>query len=423
MFQVIIIWLLIELIHYIYYSYVYYIVNKEVDKQNIEKHTKYMINNKYITETMDETELTKFITGMFNFNSEIRVSLDEIQEDNINKLISQIVYFKEYKSLDNNQLINIKSIKRDIEDKLDYEFISGENKEIYTINIGKDKITCDWKPYLYYLSAKIYKSCLYNILYLRGYESYRSSKSNIIYFYKENKNSNKFSLFYHGFGFGVMPYMNMLNKLSKNSTVIFPILPNISNIEFHSYFAKLTKNTIFPSNELLIYDFKHIIKKFNVDKINLIGHSFGSIIVSIMMKLTDVSSKINNIVMVEPVCFFNGFPKIFKYASKPNDDYNIFIGKFIQYTVYSDIYVKAVIHRYLNGPDFWIYNYDNIDKDKCLFVLSEDDKAVPTEALIKRMEDNNIKYNIVKDAKHAEVFLYPKYINHIKKIVNFVLDK
>ena len=80
-----------------------------------------------------------------------------------------------------------------------------------------------------------------------GFKSYYSSKTNINYWYKLNSKKTNLNplMFIHGLGIGIIPYISYLIKLSKETTVICPVLPNISNVYFHPLKWNVSKNDFF----------------------------------------------------------------------------------------------------------------------------------------------------------------------------------
>jgi hypothetical protein len=157
--------------------------------------------------------------------------------------------------------------------------------------------------------------------------------------------------------------------------------------------------------------------KFNINKIDMIAHSFGTIIVSGLLNI-DTNNKIGKVVMIEPACFFQRFQSIYRFVNNPPT--NTFLSNFVGYTVYADMYVKYIIDRYLHGPDFWIYDYNDIKSDRFLFILSENDEIVTTKVLLKNMVNYNINHIVIENCSHAELFLSSKHSDKIDLIVDFL---
>merc|ERR1711991_862281 len=87
-------------------------------------------------------------------------------------------------------------------------------------------------------------------------------------------------MFIHGLGIGIIPYISYLIKLSKETTVICPVLPNISNVYFHPLKWNVSKNDFFPDFKLIFQEISDIFEQHKISKVNIIAHSFGTFLLS-----------------------------------------------------------------------------------------------------------------------------------------------
>ena len=70
---------------------------------------------------------------------------------------------------------------------------------------------------------------IFNIyMYIKGYKYIIDPATNIRVWIKYNKLDNIPLVFLHGFGIGILPYINKINNLSYTRTIIIPEIPNIS---------------------------------------------------------------------------------------------------------------------------------------------------------------------------------------------------
>lgn len=400
-----VLWLILEFFHYIYsYFLLFFIRRKKYNREEIQ--TNNMIT--YIN-NLSNMELIEFLENIvYEKESEEKITYKEIPRENMLKLLAFILHFKSLWQLSDEQLSNTKAYLKQIENRLNYEFINGYNECLYIMRFGNNKIELQWKPFIYYILIRLYKVILYYVLYNKEY-TYWKSKNNIVYFYKLTNNKKPINLFLHGLGVGISPYLKFIDKLDN---VVFPILPNISNIEYHSYFDILTNNVLFPNYEIWLDELENIKSFFAINKLNIIGHSFGSILTSYYMK--NKLNSINKIILIDPVCFIDGCYKIFKYYNNKTNN-NSFTG----IIVYQDIYVKYVLQRFLFGPYYWIYDYNEIT-DNCFIILSEKDEIVPSLLLEKKLEANNKNFIKLKNGKHASLFLTNEHDKSINSIIEFI---
>ena len=89
--------------------------------------------------------------------------------------------------------------------------------------------------------------------------------------------------------------------------------------------------------------------------------------------------------------------------------------------MYHDIYIRYITHRFIYGPEYWIKDYNEINKDN-LIVISENDQLVPIEILKNKLDQNGIKYIYVPKAQHADILLYRKYIKYINEILDYLTE-
>ena len=405
----VLLWILLEIFHYIYSYVIYFFIRKKryfYSKNNPKKMEKYI-------DSLTNPELIEFIENTIEDKYGYKIEYKSIPRENMVKWVSYMLYFNSMWQLSDEQLDNARGFLDFIERRINYNFTNGNDNNMYVVRFGNNKIMYNWKPFSYYCVIRLVKMYVYNTLNKHNYRLY-ISKNNICYFYKVNNSNPTYTIFYHGLGVGIIPYFNFLTKLESNTNIIFPILPNISNIECHSYFTYLTENTIFPNSSKWLEDINELIYAFKIPKLNLIGHSFGSIIVSSIVNNTTID--INKIIYIDPICFLDGCYKIYKYLNCPTKEYY----GLIDYIVYKDLYTRYATQRYMYGPEFWIYSCKDVNSDKYIIILSEKDDIVPTDILKSRFDKYNVNYILLDNAQHGDIFIKDEYINSInllKKVI------
>ena len=188
--------------------------------------------------------------------------------------------------------------------------------------------------------------------------------------------------FIHGFGFGFIPYLSCLLKLSLEFNLIFIILPNISsynnynNLEYFNYNIKD-----------VIYSF---FEKFNIKNIILLSHSFGTYITEILRR-DPKSSIFNKIIMVDPIIFWIGCFKMSIKTDFPivrnNNFKNYIYDSLCNYLIFKCLYLKYTCYRIMFGPDFWIYDGVEIQNSNITLVLQKGDHIIPAELLYNKTKD------------------------------------
>ena len=295
------------------------------------------------------------------------------------------------------------------------------------MRFGKNPINAYYKPLIINFLAYTIRFISEIVLLFNGFKTYYSSSTNLIYLYKVNNDSDKIPvMFIHGFGIGIIPYINNIIEISKDTTIICPILPNISNVYFHPLKWNISKNDFFPELNLLFQEFDDILENHKLTKINIMAHSFGTFILSGLMLNTSIRKKINKKIFIDPVCFFSDSHQIYRSVDIMKNDRGsgclFTIKKYLlYYIIYLDIYLKYATKRNLFSMDYLWGNYRYIDKNS-LVVLSEYDEITPSKAIYNDMVKSGKIKNIVflKDASHGDLFMNQNYSEELDQLNNFI---
>lgn len=379
--------------------------------------------------TVVNTENLHAITVPFNDKIWIdKLSKDDIIDwltktcntplENINRqtVLEFIIHYTQYKKIDDVKINYIRALNilKKIEDKIEHEFCNNDTKIKFS-KFGTDDISSGYKPFIFYSSINIATNITYAYLKYHNFTKHTSQSKNFVYFYKHNNDFAENVIFIHGLGFGIMPYMSFIFELSKKYNVIIPILPNISNMEYHKMKYNIKKTELFPDYEIWRKDFKKILETYG--KSYMIGHSFGTIMMGILLKDMIIDKYITKRIFVDPVCFFEKCYKIMQYIDNPTN--NNLVDNVFNFIVYDDIYVKYATKRYLFGPEYWITDYE-LMFDNNLVILSGKDSIVPSHEIYNKMGEYGISCIMVNNAIHGQIFFSDDYAEVIKIMTNFL---
>lgn len=400
-----------ELLNYINYKKIVNHSNNKLLHSVSEKDEKSIWMQNYLL-NLDTQSLENWITKNIRSNEDI--TIQNISKTRVLKCLSFNIYFEKYKNIDNDKKANLDFILNEIEDKIAHKFLDiVDNYDYY--KFGHNNIVTMYKPVLYYSVLSMVKQYTYNTLYKNGFKKYTMKSSNITYFYYLKDPSFNTTIFIHGLGFGTTPYLNFILELSKTTNLILPILPNISNMEINGIFDKITDDTLFPGYLTIKNDFRELLIFHEINQINLIGHSFGTIMMAIILQDDDFRSKVYNKIFIDPVCFIDESYKIFRYIDNP-DDRNSIINKVFNKIVYDDVYVRYATQRFLHGPNFWVFDYKLLEKT--IVVLSQNDKIVPTTSIQNTLCDKGIPCILIENAAHGDIFT-SEYLSVQELIIDF----
>ncbi len=398
----------LELLNYISYLRTYNFAKKKryfdtpVDIQKIED---------LILDDMDKTELETLIQNSISYNCTnddkyySHLPLIEIPRNKMIKWTSYYIYFKSMWQLSDEQIEHSKNVLNKIEEKLGIIFPDKQDPNVYFLKFGNNRLECKYRPSIVYGILNMIKHYSYMNMRWNGLQLYTMERSKMKYFYFKNENSDKNVIFLHGLGLGITPYLSYIRELKETCNLIVPIFPNISNMENVGTFCKMKEENFFPSYNTIREDFKDLLDYHKMRSADVISHSFGTIVLGIMMRDEHLARRLNKKVFMDPVCFIDGSYKIFRYINEQGNSDDSIVNGVFNLLVYNDIYVRYVSQRYLYGPEFWVLDYNQLNNNKSLIVLSTDDNLVPSSSIYERCKKHDITCLMVNNANHADIFL------------------
>ncbi len=267
------------------------------------------------------------------------------------------------------------------------------------------------------------KNVAYMILNSYGFKKYKTKYSNIVYFcYKDDKNKET-TMFIHGLGFGITPYLSHILALRENTNLIVPVLPNISNMEYNTNFKSFEDEDLFPNYKNWRKDVKRLIHDHEITELNVIAHSFGTIILGLLLKDKFLDSVIKKRIFVDPVCFMEDCYKIYRYINEPDFGKESVVNDVFNTIIYRDVYLRYVSQRFLFGPEYWITDYDNLSNHNNLVILSFNDQMLPIITLYNKMLKHKIPCLLIDRAYHADIFMTDEFKVVVDYMKEHILEK
>lgn len=420
-------WVIILMLIWMCYeatSYIHYLLLKRVvDKE--KEYEEQVDMEEYILE-MDTQALKELIEKSisYSFSDEksyyVRVPYEEMPREKMLKWTAYNTYLKPMRKLKEIEKERVREILGKIEEKIGYRFNEIENDKIYFFKFGGNKLETLYRPTIVNGIFTIIKYYTYRILESNGFKKYEVN--GMTYLYYKGEDGRRTTIFLHGLGM-VTQYVNYLLELKKVSDIIVPIMPNISNMEFTSMISMMTlsgvmEDKIFPSYDQLKKNIKTVIDNNEIEKIDVVAHSFGTVILGIILKEPELKEYIEKRVLIDPVCFKDKYYKVYRYINEQKNEKGV-IASILNLLIYKDIYVRYVIQRYLYGPLYWI-EMEELNRTDDLIVLSERDKIVPTDVLQKKCERYGIEYINILGSGHSDIFVMAKYKENLTMITKFL---
>jgi len=401
----IIIYLIFEVIHFIYYIYVYfryiYRIKKRVfniDEVNLVINTFKTLNKKTI-----EYVLTQSIYYDKELHKDVFINKLEIKNFSRNE-IKNILKFSILNQNNNNDYEKeLDELVIFTEKKLEIEFDDKKKSKYIYFNWNTNYVEFHYRFLICNIIVKTLTFLTHRYMLYIKYEYY-NLEGNVSFLYRNNGKTDTIMLI-HGFGIGYIPYFSKINLLSEKYNVIILILPNISG-----YY-----NNIFPNIDVIINSVDKFLEIKKINKYYILSHSFGTFISQIILN-NDKKNKIMKIIKIDPIIFWISSFSILHFThNKEHINYSIsykyIYAKIVNIFVNSDIYVNYICHRLLYPFDFLIINTNN----KVKYYISREDRLLDTDILHNMYKnDNNVEF--IDNVEHGDIITNNEYIHIFEKI-------
>ncbi|KAI1314206.1 hypothetical protein F5Y03DRAFT_5496 [Xylaria venustula] len=135
----------------------------------------------------------------------------------------------------------------------------------------------------------------------------RRSVTQLSYWYRPHTAKNKLPLvFLHGIGVGLWPYTQYLSNLNEATTEDDQV--GLIALEYLPISARLTSAPL--SQAEFISQITLILAAHGWDQFAVLGHSYGTVLATHMLKSPDLGPRIQSVVLVDPVCILLHLPDV-----------------------------------------------------------------------------------------------------------------
>ncbi|KAI0396418.1 Alpha/Beta hydrolase protein [Xylariaceae sp. FL0594] len=135
----------------------------------------------------------------------------------------------------------------------------------------------------------------------------KRSISRLSYWYRPHTAENKLPMvFLHGIGIGLWPYVSYLSDLNAGlpkDEAIGIIALEILPVSFRLTSAPLSQADFLSEISL-------IVENHGWDQFVVVGHSYGTVLATHMLKSPDLNPRIRSIVLIDPVCLLLHLPDV-----------------------------------------------------------------------------------------------------------------
>jgi hypothetical protein len=287
----------------------------------------------------------------------------------------------EYDNL--NEILDI--IKQRLGSLIQPDIYENNKNDIISPHYQINKLSIIHKPAVFYLLMYLIRRLTHFYMRMLGFTYIIDVPTQLRVWIKTNKGAvNKTPLvFIHGLGFGIVLYLFKIPMLSADrETVIIPELPNIS--------YDLYKFPPVPI-ETIVSAFYDILVTKNIKLVDIIGHSYGGIILNIFQ--IKYPHMCNYKTYIENGCFYIHATHFID--KMPRDNILNYIRTIL---LYNDIYIQFIINRCTFVENTLIKNLD----DKTTIILAKDDELIPSYHIHKYITTHypQVRVEIV-DGKHG----------------------
>lgn len=324
----------------------------------------------------------------------------------------------------------------------DFKFTNtSDNKPVDQYIPGRGELTPYFKPLLILGIIKMIKILGSLSLWRKGFVSilgdhgmnyivkkYQSADQDVA------SKSNRTLLFFHGIGIGITPYINFVDIFQSYDQVIIVELPNIG-------YGRYVED--YPSSRLMCESVLNHLTTHNPDvcknitfnpaKIDLAGHSYGSLLVSYLLRSKRFTDTINydKVYLLDSICFQESTYKpcrVMLFNLKQFVTFertNVFgsikeimktIERVIQYLlIFGDIETQIVIKRtmFLNELSFPI----EMLRENVMVVIAEFDMFINTSEVVNILKTTPVKLMVMKDTCHADMVMIATTREKVKHVI------
>lgn len=414
---------------YIFLEYQNYI-NYQIKKQTLNCYkVKHSFDHNQIQERIkiliddiknDHVDATMFVNGLFGES----VSINQISKSELYEGIYDNLYPGVSKELHEQNNDGINSIINTIEEKLNINFI--DRKEIINgyMSIGNDPIVIWYKPLFFTIGLRLLK--IPSELYLKNVLNFKKTKltDNIIIWSKINDHSDTSIIFIPSCIGGITFYPNFFRRLqlNKSYSIIIPEIPEMS--------WNKSDEIIPPNLSIISYEISNFIKNTNTKNLNIIGHSFGTIVMNHIINehyelFKQNQINIKKLIYIEGLLFYSSVFKTLKTIE--NSFYDVLFGTHMEdiFTMplfQRDMYVKYYIKRCLNIAHSVLSGTGLTECEKYCdihAVMSSNDNKFVTDEYVKYIEKKNlpIKYRIFNDCTHGSFVWNNEFQEHVLNLL------
>ncbi|KAI0539565.1 hypothetical protein GGR58DRAFT_226832 [Xylaria digitata] len=250
----------------------------------------------------------------------------DIRKENVREFISWAFFDRHMGNETAAELEEIDEYLAEIEQRIGYSLEPGRGKA-KSLRLTLDEIEIRYRSVVWYFVIGIVDLFTHFQLSYQGFQYYaqpkphsrsvvplrlqslfvkRRSISQLSYWYRPHTSKDKLPLvFLHGIGVGLWPYTRYLSYLNETSA---DDQIGIIALEYLPVSARLTSAPL--SQEEFLSQITLLLDAHGWSQFTILGHSYGSVLATYMVKSPNLSPRIQSIILVDPVCILLHLPHV-----------------------------------------------------------------------------------------------------------------
>ncbi|KAI8955000.1 hypothetical protein F4801DRAFT_587176 [Xylaria longipes] len=257
----------------------------------------------------------------------LKANQSDIRKDNVREFLSWAFFDRHLGNETATELEELDEYVAEIERRVGYKLEPGRGKA-ESLRLTLDEIEVRYRSVVWYLVVGIVDLGTHFQLSRRGFRYYAQPKphsnsviplrlqslfaekrsvSRLSYWYRPHTAKDKLPLvFLHGIGIGLWPYVPYLSNLNQDFDEDEQI--GIIALEYLPVSMRLTDAPL--SQTEFLAQITLLLDAHGWDQFAVLGHSFGTVLATYMVKSPSLGPRIQSIVLVDPVCILLHLPDV-----------------------------------------------------------------------------------------------------------------
>jgi alpha/beta hydrolase fold len=231
----------------------------------------------------------------------------------------------------------------------------------------------------------------------------KSPAKHLTYWYREHLSDTHLPiLFIHGIGVGLYPYANFLRDINAaggdDATV------GIIAIEIMTVSSRITRQAL--DKDVLVDEVRAILEQHGWTKYVLVGHSYGTVICTHLLRSEVTSPAIGPVLLIDPICFLLHLPDVaFNFTHREPIHVKEFV---LWYFGSKDIGVAHTLARRFFWHENILWKEDlyarGLENQNVTVVLSGKDDIVNAAAVRQYLTDSSgsVQDELIKETDDKE---------------------